>query len=209
MQQAAGEVLDSIINFSGEAPGILLGYSWAGILAYEVAVQCRQKFNTLPLVILVDTVAPVPYVRPFEWLVHLLQVVPRWTMRVGLSGWASSIRRRLFNKSKPLNSEPGPFSSQAKKTIQHVLKLADAYRATQEPQVVIHLLRATAAWRGITPLDKDIQKSWKDYGWRRTSGAKIHIHRFSCGSHFELLRAPKTEVLAETISGIICRHYGV
>ena len=209
MQQAARDVLDSIISFSGEAPGILLGYSWAGILAYEVAVQCRRKFNANPLVILIDTVAPLPYVRSFELLMHLLQVVPRWTMRVGPSGWVSSIKRRLFIKSKPLNSESDPFSSQAKKTVEHVLKLADAYRATQEPQIVIHLLRATAAWRGITPLDKDIQKLWKDYGWRRTSGGKIHIHRLSCDSHFDLLRASKAQVLAEIINGIIGKHIEV
>jgi thioesterase domain-containing protein len=209
MQQAAGEVLDSIINFSGEAPGILLGYSWAGILAYEVAVQCRRKFNTQPLVILVDTVAPVPRFHQTDILLHILRSTPGWAIRTGPRGWIRTLKRFFIPCAPPSPPAQEVEARTDKPILDHFLRLTDSFKATEEPQLKVHLIRATAAWTRQTPLDTgDIQKSWKDYGWRRTSMAKIHIHGIASNSHLDLLRATKTQFLAKIISGIICKHSG-
>lgn len=146
MQQAAGEVLDSIINFSGEAPGILLGYSWAGILAYEVAVQCRRKFNTLPLVILVDTVAPVPRFHQTDILLHILRSTPGWAIRTGPRGWIRTLKRFFIPCAPPSPPAQEVEARTDKPILDHFLRLTDSFKATEEPQLKVHLIRATAAW---------------------------------------------------------------
>jgi len=210
MEKAAAEVLDSIIGQGGKPPKILIGYSWAGILAYEVAVRCCREFNAKPLVIMIDTVAPVPRFHRIDFLLHILRSIPRWAMRTGPRGWIRSLKRILFSNSKPEPKDHKTIYRTSKSISDHFLGLTDNFQATEEPHLEVHLIRATAAWTQTTPLDTGgIQNSKRDYGWQRTSGAKIQIHSIASNNHLDLLRPPKTLVLAETIRGIIGKHIEV
>jgi thioesterase domain-containing protein len=203
MTEAATEVLEAIIERQQEPPHILLGFSWGGILAYEVAVQGSRECRRPPVVILLDAVAPVPQLRPLDILLHMVRSVPGWAIRSGPRGWIRVINRLLARRQpRPSGHQAGAGTSRP--VVDHFLALANDYVASKAPQLEIHLIRATASLAGITPLNiREIQTLWDDYGWRRTSGARVHVHRIPCRGHEDLLREPWCADVAAVISRLV------
>lgn len=203
MAAAATEVLDAIIERQGEPPRVLLGYSWAGILAYEVAVQCARRSDRPPLVILVDAVAPVPQFRSLDILLHLARSVPGWAIRSGPRGWIRSIRRVLGGARLPPSVHQAGAGT-SRPMVDHFLALANNYVAPRAPELDIHLIRATASWAGKTPLDlREVHTLWSDYGWGRATGARVRVHRIRCRSHKALLQEPLNAAVADVLVRIV------
>lgn len=204
VDHAVADIAAAIRRHRPEGPWILVGFSWAGVLAYETAARLARD-STPPLVIMIETLAPWTSFSTVDRIRHVLMTVPAWTLHWGLRGWARVVRRgwnRL--RASPSPTPPRDLSPQAPPSIErHFLTLAERHLVTAEPRLTIHLLRATVTWPPTTPLD-DRQKLWDDYCWRRASGATVLVHRIPGRGRVALLRQPHCRNVAALIASL-CR----
>ena len=193
LEAVAERVADAIANHRPGSPRILIGYSWAGILAYEVALQLFQREQVFPTVIVIDSAAPVFEFRRTDRIVHFLRQAPGWLLRTPLTGIIRSFRRagaRISGRGNAVPPELGnPF-----------LAITKQYRARKEPRLRVHLIRASRK-EAMSPLHPDIHDRWPDNGWHRATQATIHRHSFPC-SHLELILEPMASILAKRVSEI-------
>ena len=191
MERAAEQVLAEIIAQQSEGPCILIGFSWAGILAYETAWQMISTAKFPLILILLDSLAPVRRFGLTERSQHFVRYLPRRTLRLGLKGWL-----RLF-KNVMNFSEPEPRSTTVER---HFSDLVLQYGAPQVPWLDIHLIRMDeAVWRKkVGPLS-EVSLLWRDYGWHRISTGKVYVYQVRCQEHSDMLREPNCKDVAGLI----------
>ncbi|MFM8441859.1 MAG: thioesterase domain-containing protein, partial [Methylococcus sp.] len=190
-ERAAEQVLAEIIAQQSEVPCILIGFSWAGILAYETAWQMISTAKFPLILILLDSLAPVRRFGLTEGSLHFVRYLPRRTLRLGLKGWL-----RLF-KNVMNFSEPEPRSTTVER---HFSDLVLQYGAPQVPWLDIHLIRMDeAVWRKkVGPLS-EVSLLWRDYGWHRISTGKVYVYQVRCQEHSDMLREPNCKDVAGLI----------
>jgi len=66
--------LDKILTVCPSGPYYLIGYSFGGILAFEIAVQLQKSGNKVPFLVLIDTISPLGR-EPFKWQSNLFQTI--------------------------------------------------------------------------------------------------------------------------------------
>ena len=80
-EEAAADVTAAILEHRPQGDWILFGYSWAGTLAYETAVQLHAKTGRMPVVVMLDALAPLHQITRGERAVHFVRRFPRWVVR--------------------------------------------------------------------------------------------------------------------------------
>ena len=80
-EEAAADVTAAILEHRPQGDWILFGYSWAGTLAYETAVQLHTKTGRRPVVVMLDALAPLHQITRGERAVHFMRRFPRWVVR--------------------------------------------------------------------------------------------------------------------------------
>lgn len=206
-EETIAELRDAIGRHRPEGPWILLGYSWGGVLAYETAVRLLRETGIVPLVILIESLAPCASFTIIDRILHVLRTLPGWTRQRGARGWLRVLRRTWqrrraspagMARSAETNADTLPPSLES-----HFLRLAEHHALTREPRLTIHLIRATEAWPPVTPLD-DLQKLWGDYCWHKATDAHVHVHHVRGPGRTALLRQPQSRDVAALIA-TICR----
>jgi thioesterase domain-containing protein len=72
VKQQAGDYLEKILSVAPVGPYYLIGYSFGGILAFDMAVRLQKAGNKVPFLVLIDTASPythepkVPFNNIFE-----------------------------------------------------------------------------------------------------------------------------------------------
>jgi amino acid adenylation domain-containing protein len=203
VDQAVSDIRNAIVEHRPEGPWILMGYSWAGVLAYETAIRLFRESDGVPLVIMVETLAPLASFSVFDRMLHLFRTVPGWTLRRGLEGWIRVLKRNWpGGHVAPSASSPSRRGSGSWQSIHdHFLRLAQLHTVSREPRLTIHLIRGSVTWPPVTPMD-DMQRLWRDCGWRVASGADVQLHHIQGRGRTELLRQPKSRALAELMATI-------
>lgn len=74
VNEMAKEYLDKILAFYSEGPYYLAGFSFGGILAYEMAVQLQKKGKSVPFLALIDTFNPIVK-ETVKWQGNILKIL--------------------------------------------------------------------------------------------------------------------------------------
>jgi thioesterase domain-containing protein len=193
LEAVAEQVADSIANHRPGSPRILVGYSWAGLLAYEAALHLFKREQVFPTVILIDSTAPLFELRIMERILYFLRQTPGWLLRTRLRGIIRVSRRTLLGKTGRGNRVPPA-------TEHPLLSIIEKYRARKEPRLEMHLIRASHRDE-MTPLHSDIHVVWRDNGWHRATHSKILKYSLPC-NHLELMHEPMASILAKRVSEI-------
>src|SRR4029077_1375038 len=82
IEAAAREVRVLLRAFAPKGPFSLRGFSWAGLLVFEVARQCAEEDGYSPFCALLGTAAPARRRNFFGRLAHALSWLPGWTWRL-------------------------------------------------------------------------------------------------------------------------------
>jgi thioesterase domain-containing protein len=56
--EQAGDYLEKVLSVAPQGPYYLIGYSYGGILAFEMAVRLQKAGNKVPFLVLIDTASP-------------------------------------------------------------------------------------------------------------------------------------------------------
>ena len=153
-------------------PYILAGYSFGGILAFEIARQLVQNGESVPLVILLDTYAPEPFAEVMS-------------AEEKLHGPAKKLVMRGLVKFYRLQNEPLP-------PWLRNFSVIDTYdRATYEYEMVPYQGEVTMIRAEGSP--GAVDKGWKDY-------TKGNMQLRHCpGTHFSMITEPHVQVVAQQI----------
>ena len=205
LEQVAAGYVELLRNFRDQSPYYLAGYSFAGLLAYEIACQLTAQGQTVAFLALIDT-APRPLadhtIRPqtflrnsFFWLLDdFLQTRPTEILarlrrhvaaarKAGRSLFSSSPSQQVELESLfPVNH----LSVSYRETMEANLRASREYVCKPYPGRIM-LLRARTR-----PLFHPLQA---DLGWSRWVRGGVDL-RVIPGHHGSILREPHVQLLA-------------
>ncbi|MBP6643062.1 MAG: amino acid adenylation domain-containing protein [Flavobacteriales bacterium] len=172
VESIAARYIAEIKKERPHGPYILCGYSFGGIVAFEIARQFVNNGESVPMVILLDTYAPEPYA-----------AVMRAEQK--FYGPLKNLVMRGLVKFYHLRNEPLP-------PWLRNFNVIDTYdRATYQYEMVPYPGDLTIIKAGGSPGTMD--KGWKDY-------IKGNIQLRRCpGTHFTMISEPHVQVVAQQI----------
>ena len=100
-EQAAADTVATITKHRPQGPWILVGWSWAGTLAYETAVQLHAQTGVRPVVIMIDALAPLTHFTTTERTVHFVRRFPPWFLRSWLGARLLRCARHVIVRLPP------------------------------------------------------------------------------------------------------------
>jgi amino acid adenylation domain-containing protein len=206
MEEAASRIVSLLRErfeerFGGSAP-MLVGYSWAGWLAVEVARQWMEQGGAQPYVCVLGM--PAPYRRLSRWgkLAHMLRWLPFWIWDVLRDG--STWRRLLAAMSrfakKPVFAEAPNVQDWSKDGLpRHHIELGNRYQPVLSKPIRIHLIREIHDYRKHAhPLHYYTSEEKTDAGWTALAGIPPLVTWIDT-KHRDLMLPPDVIKLAEIV----------
>lgn len=74
VEKMAETYLRMLLNVAPSGPYFLIGYSFGGVLAYEMAIRLQRDGNKVPFLVLIDSLSPLAK-EPYTWQKNLLQTI--------------------------------------------------------------------------------------------------------------------------------------
>jgi amino acid adenylation domain-containing protein len=212
LEEAATQVVKLIKSLGMKTPPALVGYSWAGLLAFEVARQWIEPGKEVPFVGLIGAGAPLVRVTILTRVLHFLRWAPHWFHQLIHDGvhW----RKRLEEASKRLLKNP---TIQINPTVpgwassplaQNQVKIGHRYQPRLSEPLLIDLFRERGSFsRRAHPLHPHFTEHETDGGWSKWALRQPRIHWID-GDHEKIYRQPAVNTLAARLRRAMDHHYG-
>jgi amino acid adenylation domain-containing protein len=197
IEELAARYVRAIQSVQPSGPYSLIGHSFGGLVAYEMARQLVDAGESVTLLGLLDTHLPVPFAyRVWRRFVATAQASLKTPMGLLLKSEAEQMRLRLsklFSKANKPRSD-----AQIVEALEHqgVMRLMRAYRIRPYPGE-LHFYKsrdpramALAAAAGLQ--DPDV-------AWRSLALGGVHTHEIA-GTHWEIVRDPQAAFTAAMIA---------
>ena len=218
IEEAARQAAAAIREVYPRGPVGLLGYSWGGLLAFEIARQWSQTGQPPPFIGLVGTPAPRRHVTRGARLAHFARRFPTWTSLLvwdslrghrSLPGPARIAKRLKQYVVRDPAEQALPLPSWASNPVQiHHLSLSQKYQPTTVIPLDLHLFRERESFerleRPFRPecypfimADTDLEKNG---GWERWAGKPVQVHWLET-NHDEVIKTEGVTTLAEQLRG--------
>ena len=211
MEAAAREVIRGIQQIQLTHAPALVGYSWSGLLAFEVARQWQQQGKGTPFVGLVGTATPLLPTTFSSRLWHFTRWFPHWLYRLGLD--RANRRRRLLAAARRWTMQPIPPSSPSipgwasNALAQRHVSLGYQYFPKVSEPVLINLFRERLDYAAEAhPFNPFVTLHEPDAGWGRWAGCPPRIHWLE-SKHAEIFRYPAVNALALALREAMAGHY--
>ncbi len=212
IEAAGAEIVECIRKVLPKGIPALLGYSWAGLLAFEVARQLADKERISCFAGLIGTDAPMRPTNVSSRLTHFFKVFPHWFWNLiadrekrweRLSQWRTMISRTKKN----LATAHLPMKDWVSDPIStHLVALMEKYRPLPESEVTVDLFRERETYQNeLHPLQAWRTSNLPDGGWNRWTRKATRIHWLS-GEHSTILKAPAVSGLAQAIRQAMDQH---
>ncbi len=217
LEDAAARVVSLIRSTTNAAAPALLGYSWGGLLAFEVARQWTSAGGRPMFVGLIGSLPPSHEVTNAVRFQHFLRWFPRaaWHVLSEKSTWKKHMfrLRELANRTiatmRPkANIEP-PLPYWARNPLSRAhFQLSNRYHPKVSTPIDLNLVREQGAFttfpHPLRPLDRS---HLPDCGWSVWSKKPVVIHLIDA-EHRDVMRPPKVHELAAMLREAMHRHYG-
>jgi amino acid adenylation domain-containing protein len=203
---------DSIIKINPNGPYALAGFSFGGMVAFEMARQLKEQGKTVSIIALLDTYVDSSYYCASLWQKKLLRYYDRTYRRLDylmemLTSWKAFKMRAKTKKDYILKTYFGQKDSMTEQeglaleqfTIANgmVNKIVDRYHL--KPQnVEVDLFRAED--------DTEYKLDPKHLGWKKAALNGVTIHNVP-GDHIAIVDPPNDKVLARMIQDILNQRH--
>jgi amino acid adenylation domain-containing protein len=212
IEEAAAEVVRWIRKVQPQGVPALVGYSWAGLLAFEVARQLAKTEGIHCFTALIGTEAPL---RPMNftsrltyfgrhfpsWLWNLItDRKERWHRLMRWREMAREIEQKLAEGRLPVEEWGStPISH-------HLLGLKEKYDPQPGSEVTIDLFRERTSYLAHAhPLRAWQTDHLPDWGWNHWVHNQPHIHWLE-GDHLTIIKPPFVSSLAQSIRSAMDEH---
>jgi amino acid adenylation domain-containing protein len=207
IEAAAAEVVRSIRKIQPGGVPALVGYSWANLLAFEVARQLAEKEGISCFTALIGTDAPMLPANLTSRLAHFVRNVPAWAVDYIMDD-NNRLKRLLRWRRKLVHGKLAkihlpmfgtPISS-------HMIDLMDKYRPPPESGVSIDLFRDRDSYQAAPhPLRFWERNDLPDGGWSHWTRQRVRVH-WQEGDHVSMIRTPAVSGLAQSILQAMNQH---
>ncbi|MEP0870628.1 amino acid adenylation domain-containing protein [Trichocoleus desertorum AS-A10] len=219
IEQMASHYIQAIRAVQPRGPYHLGGWSFGGLVAFEMAQQLRQAGHEVALLALLDTLAPLPSNQPSLWeswrflITTVLKSLPSFGLdyfRLLIASLLKTFgaRRSRLNqiRSKTLRSAPSRLPPDSQLRLLKELALSPMlrifYANSQAVQRYIPRIYSgpitlfkSSQFKGSKPLS---QAKDDFLGWHSLTTTEIKTHVIP-GDHFSILKQPHVQVLAEQL----------
>jgi len=215
LEAAAAEIVGYIRKLQPHGPPALVGYSWAGLLAFEVARQLALTDGTSCFTALIGADAPVRQVNFSSRLTHFGRTFPHWFWHLitdrkdrwqRLLHWqrmAGRTRQYLAEADLPVdNWVSTPIS-------RHLVALMERYHPLPKADMTVDLFRERDSYQSRAhPLNAWKTSHEPDGGWDRWTGNPARVH-WLAGDHWTILRPPLVSGLAQSLRQAMDQHFSL
>jgi thioesterase domain-containing protein len=214
IEEAAVEVVNLIRKAQPSGVPSLVGYSWAGLLAFEVARQFAKSEGINCYTALIGTTSPIRPMNSISRLTDFCQYSSRWLWnfitdhvhrRWRLIRWWRMIRRikpnqadgRLPGEEVDWNSSP---------ISRHMIGLEEKYQPLQLLDISIDVFRERDEFNFWSHPFRAGQSDYlPDGGWDRWTRQPNRIHWLE-GDHVTVIKPPLISKLAQAIRSAMDQH---
>ncbi|MFN7819587.1 MAG: amino acid adenylation domain-containing protein [Cyanobacteriota bacterium] len=193
IEELASHYIDEMRRFQPEGPYFLMGHSFGGVVAYEMAQQLTAKGETLGLLALFDT-----YILAGE----RVRATPKGILanigRMGGQELFRRARRKLSNlriswnkgRQDVWNADPANYAPHVH-TVEPIMELMGAYRPKPCTQRVVLFkpVIPSVLFKLIPP----------EVGWQKVGLVDLKVEDVPGGDHRTILIEPHVNVLAEKL----------
>lgn len=212
IEAAAAEVVRCIRKIQPHGAVALAGYSWAGLLAFEVARQLQQADGVHCFTALIGPDAPMRPTNPASRLTHFVRYFPSWFGRLladranraqRLRRWREMARSTQKNLAEVHLAIPGWADTPLAR---HLIGLAKNYQPATKFQGSVDVLREHEEFH---PHGHPL-RAWQtghlpDGGWNRWTRDPNRIH-WVPGNHWNVIKQPAVATLGKSLRVAMDRH---
>jgi len=217
MEEAAAEVLRCIRKIQPQGIPSLVGHSWAGLLAFEVARQLSENEGVHCFTALIGTTAPMRSTNFVSRFTHFAGCFPFWLWNLitdqqhrlkrllRLREMVHGIKRNLAEARLPVEEWEWASSPISR----HMIGLMEKYRPVSKPDISVELYRERVEYVSWAhPLRAWQTTHLPDGGWNRWTNRPNHIH-WQAGDHNSILKQPAVSDLARAMRHAMDQHFNI
>lgn len=213
IEEAAAEVMGWIRNFQPQGVPALVGYSWAGLLAFEVARQFQETEGISCFTALVGTNAPIARTHPVSRVAHLARHMPNhlWDLMINVSGSRRQRLKRWIKMTHGLKQYVLNGDQPMRELIQspislHLLGLLEKYSPPPKSGKAMDLFREHQVYTTrVHPIYGRHDEHLPDAGWNHWTQNKNRIH-WVAGDHETCIQPPFVSGLAQSLRKAFDQH---
>jgi amino acid adenylation domain-containing protein len=194
IETLAAAYIQEIQMLQPHGPYFLCGYSFGGLLAYEIARQLQQKGHRIAMLALLDTYnSPSGWFKPLPRHVRVVRHL-RYLSSVGFKERVAETQRILARKLR-LNKAPIPVQP----LLQTCPVRSACEQATSQYSPQVYSGRAILFRATKQPAHSLLTVRIDRYlGWKPLITGNIELHELPC-HHFNMLAEPTVKLLAEKL----------
>jgi thioesterase domain-containing protein/acyl carrier protein len=216
LEEAAAEVVHWIRKAQPRGIPSLLGYSWAGLLAFEVSRQLAETSGIQCFTAMVGTLAPMRPTNFASRFSHFVRYFPSWFWNLATDD--KHRRRRLlrwkemiWSTKKKLTEGHLPVEELVSSSpiSRHMVGLMDKYHPLAGSNVTIDLFLERDSYQAQPhPLAAWRTCHLPDGGWQYWVHNQPRIHWLK-GDHWSIIKPPLVSSLAESIRSAMDQHFNL
>lgn len=224
IEEMAAAYIQAIRAVQPEPPYLLGGWSFGGLVAFEMAQQLQQTGCEVALLAILDTIAPVPQYQPSRFkAIQFLLTTALQSIFPFLWDYLSLLRSKRQSQTVPFNFKKSGYISWFSRwqwaAIANLLPQESRFRLLDEITLspMLRIFHANSqAVRNYKPktysgkitlfkaADSLNPNSDTAMGWNHLATEALEIHEIP-GNHLTLLRKPHVQKLAEQLQYCIDR----
>lgn len=212
IEDMAADYIDAIVKINPNGPYALAGFSFGGIVAFEMARQLKEQGKTVSLIGLLDSYAESSYYYKNYNKKRLVRYYDRTRRRLDylkemLTSW-TSIKLRIKNKKEYLQKKY--FGLEDPMTEQEALALEQFIVANRMVDKIVnryHLKPQNFEVDLFRAKDDDSYKLDPTHlGWKKAALNGVNIHNIP-GNHLDIVAPPNDKVIVKMLQDILDKRH--
>lgn len=212
IEEMAACYIESILKINPKGPYAIAGFSFGGIVAFEMARQLKEQGKTVSIIALLDTYIDSSYYYPSFLQKKLIRYYDRTYRRLDflkemLTSWKSLkfrtnakkeyVLKKYFGLNDKMTEQDALALEEFKKASSMVDKIVDRYHLTPQ-DLKVDLFRAKD--------DENYKLDPIHLGWKKAALKGVNIHNIT-GNHLGIVEPPNDKILARMLQEILDKKH--
>jgi amino acid adenylation domain-containing protein len=213
IESMAACYIDSIKKINSKGPYALAGFSFGGVVAFEMARQLKEEGKNVSIIALLDTYVDSSYYfdsysrkkmaryydRSRKWFEYLKKMTTSWaSVKVHVNSKKDYVLKKYFGVHESMTYQELAALIQFTEANRNVQKLVDRYHLRPQ-NLEVELFRAKD--------DANHKLDPTHLGWKKAAIEGVNIHNIS-GNHLNIVSPPNDKKLAKMLQEILDKRHG-
>ena len=213
IESMAACYIDSITKINPKGPYALAGFSFGGVVAFEMARQLKEEGKNVSIIALLDTYVDSSYYfasyskkkmaryydRTRKWFDYLKEMTTSWaSVKSHVNSKKDYMLKKYFGFQESMTYQELAALEQFIEANRNVKKIVDRYHLRPQ-HLEVELFRAKD--------DANHKLDPTHLGWKKAAIEGVNIHNIS-GNHLNIVSPPNDKKLAKMLQEILDERHG-